>query len=144
MMKFNIKNLAESLDLKKVIKLTNYEVVIDTNQVVIINGDLKLTYDELKLFIKGKFEGQVKMRCSRCDREYLEVFDIEIDEIFEEDNLIKAPAKDIYWDKNSIKVFPLIDGMVDISEVVRDNVIISLPIRPLCSLECTGIDFKAK
>lgn len=41
-------------------------------------------------------------------------------------------------------MFPYEDDKINLEEVVRQNIIAAIPIKPLCSKECSGIDYPGK
>ncbi len=143
-MKIKIKDLTDSPTQSKTIFLNNFEVKIDTSLNVIVNGNIEINYEVSQVKAKGKLVGFPTFTCSRCTREYQEKIEVEIDEVFKEEPLNKLSAKDIDWDRNNINVFPLKEGAVDLIEVIRDNVIISLPMKPLCSIDCQGFEISNK
>jgi len=71
--------------------------------------------------IKGEIEGNFELVCERCADSFLKYKKIELDEIFE---LTKEE---------------LSDRMVDIDSKIRDVVVMSFPIKILCSENCKGI-----
>jgi len=71
--------------------------------------------------IKGEIKGNFELVCDRCADSFLEYKKIEFDEIFE---LTKEE---------------LSDKMVDIDSKIRDVVVMSFPIKILCSENCKGI-----
>lgn len=66
--------------------------------------------------------------CRRCLRPVAEVLELEISEVFETD-----PADDA-------DTYPLAGDRVDLEPVVRDAVLLGLPLAPLCGDDCAGPD----
>ncbi|MCK4268643.1 MAG: DUF177 domain-containing protein, partial [Actinomycetia bacterium] len=81
------------------------------------------------VIIKGNASGKVRLRCSRC----LAKFDYEastsIDELATED--IESGAKD--------EAFPIVNGKIDLAAMVFQNLMVEIPMQPLCAGSCAGI-----
>ena len=71
--------------------------------------------------IKGEIEGNFELVCDRCADNFLKYKKIELDEIFE------------------LSKKELSDRIVDVDSKIRDVVIMSFPIKILCSESCRGI-----
>ena len=82
--------------------------------------DLKIMVSGNGFILTGKLEGILKFNCSRC----LQVFPREI-EINIEEELKKEDIEDL---KN-----------VAITDLLKKNIFLAVPIKPLCSEECKGL-----
>ncbi len=93
--------------------------------------------------VTGKIGGWVAMECTRCLEAYQQELDLEVDEFYRRPGLevvediegrfsldYEVPEKDAYV---------IEDEMVDLYVLVNDAIILSLPIKRLCSLECRGL-----
>ncbi|HEB12843.1 MAG TPA: hypothetical protein ENI11_04100 [Actinobacteria bacterium] len=80
------------------------------------------------VMITGEALGHIELRCSRC----LEVFGLEekigIDEIV----MVDAP-------EDGDDVFAIADGKIDLAAIVYQNLIVEIPIQPLCREACAGL-----
>lgn len=144
MMKVKIKHLLDAPTMSKALHLNNLAVDAGILCPAIVNGSLKLTYDPPRIKVKGALMCSLTLTCSRCTREFEEKIEVDIDETFEEESRSLASVKEVDWDRDSIKTFLLKEGAVDLQEVVRDNVIVSLPMKPLCSSDCPGIEIETE
>ncbi|MDP1808537.1 MAG: DUF177 domain-containing protein [Actinomycetota bacterium] len=81
------------------------------------------------IVITGKALGRFRLRCSRC----LEKFDFEAAVDIEELAMAEAaePGRE--------DVFPLSAGRIDLAAVVYQNIIVEVPIQPLCRQACAGL-----
>jgi uncharacterized protein len=78
------------------------------------------------ILVSGPLSGTVTYRCARCLRSFTEVLSLEVTELFSRD----AVDDDEY---------PLVDGTIDLEQMVRDAVLLSMPFSPLCRRDCLGL-----
>ena len=81
------------------------------------------------ILVEGTATGRLSLLCGRC----LERFDYEADIDIEE----LAVAGDA--GKINDEVFPVIDNKVDVAAVVYQNIMVQVPIKPLCRETCAGL-----
>lgn len=79
--------------------------------------------------ITGTALGRFRLRCSRC----LEKFDFEAAVDIEELAMVGGgePGRE--------DAFPISEGRIDLAAVVYQNIIVEVPIKPLCRRECAGL-----
>ena len=80
------------------------------------------------ILFSGTATVEVTTECRRCLRESVSPLQVEIRELFESD--FKEEEGDTY---------PVDGDYVDLSEMLRDAVVLALPAAPLCSPECKGL-----
>jgi uncharacterized protein len=84
------------------------------------------------LEVRGSSEGKVNLMCSRCLKKFPYLLNFSIDEIFIEKRMEKLIPKDSDFfliEKESIDLYPML----------RQLIIVNLPIKPLCQVDCKGI-----
>lgn len=79
------------------------------------------------IVVQGCFEGNIRLRCSRC----LEKYDLSI-----RPEIKELAAKGEFEDE---EIFPIKEGKIDLTAIVYQNALIEAPIRPLCSDNCGGL-----
>jgi uncharacterized protein len=78
------------------------------------------------LLIEGKIKTDLTLKCSRC----LESFDYTLENDFEEELSNNDDDDDsIHFDGD----------VVDITEIILNNIVLSLPMKVICSEECRGL-----
>lgn len=112
-----------------------FEIIKDEEKIeregldLILSSPLKVTgsayYDGGLLKVTGKISTTIKAQCSRC----LQNFDYKIDIDFNESFSKNHDEETYYYDGNTI----------DLSNMVIDNIILSIPIKFLCSESCKGL-----
>jgi uncharacterized protein len=103
-----------------------------------ITGEVDFIRTGYSILVDGEIHTSVKIACSRC----LEIYDCALDFKFEEDFF---PTIDI---TTGLRLSPSDDpdaftiderNIINLSEAIRQYSIMSLPIKPLCHEDCSGI-----
>jgi uncharacterized protein len=86
-------------------------------------------------------EGTATLTCARCLREYEQPFAIELDEEFRQTVDVRTGA-DLDYDAEDDEQTSRIDENheLDLREPLRQEILVSLPMRPDCGEECPGPD----
>ncbi|MEW6173383.1 MAG: DUF177 domain-containing protein [Bacillota bacterium] len=92
--------------------------------------DLVVTNAGDFLWAVGVVSAAVRLTCSRCLKEYSEI----IEGRFEEKYRLHGDAEDYLG-----KEIPAAADEMDFSDQVRDSLILSLPMKPLCAVSCLGL-----
>lgn len=91
-----------------------------------------------KILIKGLIHALVQLECSRCLEEFL----YHIDEPFTatflpSEQRPKDPDLELESDDLDVSFY---DGKtIDLTELVREQILLSIPMNPLCRLNCRGL-----
>lgn len=93
--------------------------------------------------VKGRVWGSVAMECTRCLKQYRQDLDIDVDEFYRRPGLgaavgeggrlpreAEVPEEDAYL---------IEENTVDLNVLINDAVLLSVPIKHLCSRDCRGI-----
>ncbi|OGC10442.1 hypothetical protein A3J90_05730 [candidate division WOR-1 bacterium RIFOXYC2_FULL_37_10] len=90
------------------------------------------------IILNGKVSTNVNLDCARCLKEFDSPFELDIDEEYTLD-------QEKVWVNNERELkeedfcFQIgADKTINLSEIIRQNMIASLPIKPLCSVNCTA------
>ncbi len=120
---------------------------IDTDQplqldeettVTLTGGRVRLDRIDSGILARGDAEGIVTLECGRCIEPFQEAIRVHFEEEF-------APSIEVH---SGAPLPPpeddltfVIDGnhILDLSEALRQNIIASLPIKPVCSPTCAGL-----
>ena len=110
------------LKLTKPVKVDLY--LVNTGELVILNGTA---------------ETEAELECSRCLKKFKTQISAKIDEEYSK-NLPPPPAKGKEIElKEEDFVYPIgKDNTLDLDEIIRQNLLLSLPIKILCSKDCRG------
>jgi len=126
---FKNKSTQKTIDLEIELEGFNYgyEYIPVINPIK-FKGVLDLLGDMLKL--KGCISGTIELTCSRCLVKFPQDLNIEVNEKLSDDT--EAVDKDeevVFIDSDTL----------DITEIVVNNIILSLPIKRLCKENCKGL-----
>ena len=96
---------------------------------ITLEGELYVTGDIINL--EGTVLAELSLPCSRCLVNFSHSVDIQIHEKFS----VNSDDKD---DEDDEIIF--IDGdTIDITNIIKNNIIMSLPIKKLCKEDCKGL-----
>lgn len=91
------------------------------------------------LVIGGTFEGNLRLICSRC----LERFEFRAADRFDLYCEIGPPASSgrdqRELDDDELDVTYLEEGRINTDHLLRENILLSLPVQPLCREDCRGL-----
>ncbi len=107
-----------------------------------VGGNVKLTSLRINVLVQGDVSADVPLECSRC----LDIFDLPIEATLEEQY---QPTIDVYTGapvspEDSLEPNELVfnidtNHMMDLTEPVRQALLVALPMKPLCREDCKGI-----
>ncbi|MCK5734687.1 MAG: DUF177 domain-containing protein [Candidatus Latescibacteria bacterium] len=100
-----------------------------------IEADLTLTKNEPIYSIKGSLSASARLLCARC----LTEFETELRAPFERIMHRKEKVALIEGASDEITFIPPEAIFVDLSAEVREALLLTLPIKPLCSEDCLGL-----
>ncbi|MHB0999473.1 MAG: YceD family protein [Armatimonadota bacterium] len=104
-----------------------------------ITGQLRFSNTGSLLLISGDIKTSVKLECGRCISEFAEPLKVKISEEFQLENEGDA-VQILPIDEEDEYAAKVIDNnFLDVRELARQNLVLELPIQPLCSTECKGL-----
>ena len=106
-----------------------------------VKGEVVFSNSGRHVVIRGSFNTIVELDCARC----LQPYKIDMDIPVEEEFLIAGHVPDLPVDNEEEELLeeekdPLfVDNLFDLTELIRQNIFVAVPIKPLCSEECKGL-----
>lgn len=94
-----------------------------------IEGEITLIHTSRGVLVRGRLNFEVELQCSRCLNVFLHPMSFGIEEEF----LPASPSDqstDVTIDNNHV---------LDLGEVIRQYILLNLPMKPLCRPDCAGI-----
>lgn len=88
-----------------------------------LNGELTITHDPQGLAVRGTLNTAVKLDCDRCMNEY--------------EYSLTASIDGLYQDQPDEDSWPIADGSIDLSPLIRESIVLAVPARKLCKPDCT-------
>jgi uncharacterized protein len=144
-----LKSVGAELRIDKSEKLDLKDEILTLSSPV--NVKLKLINTGRTVLVTGTLNTNVKMMCCRCLKEFDQTVSVNIDEEYAKIQAIREIAEEEAENvdegieiKDEDIVFEISeDNIIDLSEAIRQNLILALPIKPLCDKACKGIKLEA-
>lgn len=100
---------------------------------------------ENEAWVDGDFRGTLVQECVRCLESFDSVLDIPVTAYYQGQEVITAKQKSksskTEEDSNSEEIdsFPLLNDGLNLADMLREQLILSIPIQPLCTEHCQGL-----
>ena len=94
-----------------------------------LSGQFRVSRTMQGLYVKGALHSQIEQECTRC----LEPFTLPMEIILDDHYYVRAqlPSNDALFVPDS--------GMLDITELVREMAVLSVPMHRICRPDCQGL-----
>ena len=104
----------------------------------LVKGKVKLTRTNRGILVQGDFSTRVPVECSRCLKtfDYPLTFKIE-DEYFPVIDVNSGTPLEIPDDPSAFTIDE--HHILDLSEAIRQNALLAIPMKPLCREDCQGL-----
>lgn len=139
MIRYNVATLLRS----PVGSTRSYEIAeerfsADEVQVAALHGKVTFTRLGDNLLLQGSLDGEAALECGRCLEPYVQPLHMEVEVEFQPSVAIATGEPLPPPEDDSVY---MIDGhhVVDLDEAVREQVLLNLPMRPLCKPDCAGL-----
>jgi uncharacterized protein len=104
-----------------------------------VNVELHLINAGTTVLVKGRAGTEAELECSRCLKKYKVPLAIEIEEEFAKDQYFSKKGGDIDLKEEDF-VYPIKkDNTIDLTEILRQDLLLAIPIKTLCGQDCKGI-----
>lgn len=110
----------------------------DVKKIMRVLLDLTIQKSGEEYYCDGKLTGQAMLECSRCLEPYPAELSEKTDFIICSDDRLNSRDKDVVDDEDYV-YFRGADLRVDLSAIVNQVMLLSLPLKPLCSENCRGL-----
>ncbi|MBX6389296.1 MAG: DUF177 domain-containing protein [Frankia sp.] len=95
--------------------------------------ELRLESVHEGVLVSGSVAAELTGECARCLDEVHDRISVELRELF------YYPDRAAEIDEDDEDVFTVVDDLVDLAPVVRDALVLDLPLSPLCRPDCAGL-----
>ena len=115
-------------------------LVRDAKIVSPLNGDLVFTRTGEGVLVTGRLTTSGRAVCRRCAGDFVANIELDLEETFMMTHDVSTGAR-LEIDSDRVDGENLIDArhMVDLTEIIRQEVLLAMPPFPLCKHECKGI-----
>ncbi len=133
-MKIQLKSLEKGQNL---IKLTgNFgkkdREELDLLDTATVAGNAELCDDAL--YLRLEVRCPVKLECSRCLDDFAHQATGKLTAVYSWKKNLKNPEADTYFEYISPET-----SEINLSQIIRESIILSLPMKPLCTEDCKGL-----
>ncbi len=105
-----------------------------------VRGILKLSNTGSLLIMNGKISADVKFPCSRCLVDFSMPIEAPIEEQFRIEKIGDAAMILPMEEEDEAAETALVkNNVLDVDELIRQNLLLVLPIQPLCKEDCAGL-----
>ena len=132
MMKFNLASLLK----EPVGSKTSFNIdeaqqrLAEDLRVDFVRGTIEFTRINRGIFARGQLHSQAQLECARCLETFSQPLDLHLEAQFG-----LPPIK-----LQGESIFPIgVKGMLDLTEALREQTLLNLPMRPLCKPDCRGL-----
>jgi uncharacterized protein len=91
-----------------------------------------------KVLIEGSVKISASLTCSRCLKEFSHPLDMTFRDVYNPSEEIETEP-DHELSNNELDLSFYSSDEIEISELVKEQVLLSVPMKPLCKLQCRGI-----
>ncbi|MDR5695492.1 MAG: DUF177 domain-containing protein [Armatimonadota bacterium] len=105
-----------------------------------VDGEITLLHLGRTIHVAGKVSTLVTLTCSRCLESFPYTLEATLDEdFFASPQPPRSPVEEVRLSREDF-IFPLPEGgILDVTELVRQNLIMAIPIKPVCKESCQGL-----
>lgn len=103
-----------------------------------VQAELHLGRSGHGVLVTGSFSGDVPLVCSRC----LEPFQFQVEDRFDlycEPGAASPPEEEHELTDDELDVTYLEEGRINTDHLLRESILLSLPVQPLCHEDCRGL-----
>jgi uncharacterized protein len=103
-----------------------------------VRGDLMINKSDKAVWIRGRIEAEIILQCSRCLDNFrlpldsgceVTLFPFEEQTLPQEEELNREDLRSSYY----------YGGEIDLSAIVREQILLDIPYKPLCRPSCKGL-----
>ena len=98
-----------------------------------------LTKLKTRVRIKGDVSFKLNITCARCLEVVTKQFNEKVDCIFERESPCIIKEEEIELTTTDTEKYYYAGDKVDITPLVRDTILLAIPIKPLCTPDCKGL-----
>ncbi len=95
-----------------------------------LEADLRIESVVEGILVTGPVQGDTRLQCARCLAEFSSDVQLRVCELF------VTPGHDAAGEDD---VYRVVGVEIDLEQMLRDAVVLALPLKPLCRSECKGL-----
>ncbi len=116
----------------------NIDEILDERCRGIVQGKLTLIHISRGILVKGDLSAELEFTCFRCLKAFFHTVNFSIEEEFlQRSEILNDPTFSSSGELCDIAIDSR--NMLDLGEIIRQYVILNLPMKQLCQTDCVGI-----
>ncbi|MGB9715157.1 MAG: YceD family protein [Thermodesulfovibrionales bacterium] len=101
-------------------------------------AQMKINRTDREVLISGEIEADVELKCSRCLKDFRIMLAIPVDVVYNPIDELKSEEKyELKQDELDMGFYS--GDEIDLSELIKEQIILNIPMKPLCDELCKGI-----
>jgi uncharacterized protein len=104
-----------------------------------VAGKIRFANTGELLLVTGKIHTSIKMECGRCLTEFTQPFNVDIEEEFRIEHIGDVIQALPLEEDDEAEIALISNNILNVTELVRQNLLLELPIQPLCNKDCKGL-----
>ncbi len=115
------------------------EDLLSGDQKGLVSGTITFTHTSRGVTLSGNGDADVTMECIRCLESYCEHVHFTIEEeLHPEPGFAHRRGTDGFEECGEVRIQP--DHTLDLGEIIRQYIVLHLPVKPLCRTDCPGLE----
>ncbi len=102
-----------------------------------VGGTVSLLRSGTSVSLDGSLRASLKFSCGRCLEEFSRVLDLDVNVVLEKAGGV--PAKETELKGEDLDVSFYSGQTINLDDLVREEIFLNLPMRPLCRDDCLGL-----
>ena len=114
--------------------------IVDTELSVVrpVEIDSQFYKIDQEVVVQGSLRSAVHLTCSRCAEEFEQPLSVALDAVYLPVQAISSErTKEL--EQGETDVYAYAEPVIDIAEMVRDKLVLSIPLQPHCMVGCKGL-----
>lgn len=119
--------------------MVHIEDMLASRQTGLVSGTMTLTHTSHGLTVSGDGNADVTLTCIRCLDEFCEHVHFTVEEeLHPEPGFAHRRGADGFEECGEVRIRP--DHTLDLGEIIRQYIVLHLPLKPLCRTDCPGLE----
>ena len=110
--------------------------LVDEQAGGLVQGKITLIHSGNGVLVRAELTVKVELTCSRCLNDFVYPVNSHIEEEFF--SAADVPSAS-FFPEDSTELTIDNHNMLDLGEIIRQNTLLNLPMKPICRPDCTGI-----
>ena len=112
--------------------------IAESDQPSIVEGPIRMMHTNQGVFVQGELTGKTQLACARCLEPVPVDFEVHLEEVFVP-TVDMATGKSLRPDEEDQALWIDEHHILDLTEVLRQDVLLELPVHVLCKQNCRGL-----